>query len=85
MLDEEFVEIAREVDEYNKGIIDIEKVLKTDINANSLIQYVNTSPKINDILEKLHTEYQFKFERRCRINFSISSDSTLSLYGIYLY
>lgn len=63
LLDEEFVKIAREVDEYNKGIVHIEKVLKTDINANSLMQYVNTSPKINDILEKLHTEYQFKFER----------------------
>ena len=41
----------------------IEKVLKTDINANSLAQYVNTSPRINNILEKLHTEFQFQFER----------------------
>ncbi len=63
LLDEEFVEIAREVEEYNKGIIHIEKVLKTDINANSLAQYVNTSPRINNILEKLHTEFQFRFER----------------------
>lgn len=63
LLDEEFVEIAKEVDEYNNGIVHIEKVLKTDINVNSLIQYVNTSPRVNDILEKLHDEYQFKFER----------------------
>ena len=63
LLDEEFVYIAKEVDEYNKGIVHIEKVLKTDINVNSLIQYVNTSPRINSILERLHTEYQFKFER----------------------
>lgn len=63
LLDEEFVQIAREVDEYNKGIVHIEKVLKTDINANSLAQYVNTSPRINNILEKLHTEFQFQFER----------------------
>ena len=63
LLDEEFVHIAKEVDEYNKGIVHIEKILKTDINVNSLIQYVNTSPRINGILEKLHTEFQFKFER----------------------
>ena len=63
LLDEEFVQIAKEVDEYNKGIVHIEKVLKTDINVNSLVQYVNTSPRINNILERLHTEYQFKFER----------------------
>jgi len=63
LLDEEFVQIAKEVDEYNKGIVHIEKVLRTDINVNSLIQYVNTSPRINNILERLHTEFQFKFER----------------------
>lgn len=63
LLDEEFVKIAKEVDEYNKGIVHIEKVLKTDINYNSLVQYVNTSPRINNILEKLHSEFQFKFER----------------------
>lgn len=63
LLDEEFVQIAKAVDEYNKGIVHIEKVLKTDINANSLAQYVNTSPRINDLLEKLHTEFQFQFER----------------------
>ena len=63
LLDEEFVKIAKEVDEYNKGIVHIEKVLKTDIHYNSLVQYVNTSPRINNILEKLHTEYQFQFER----------------------
>lgn len=63
LLDEEFVQIAKEVDEYNKGIVHIEKVLKTDINVNSLIQYVNTSPRINGILERLHSEFQFKFER----------------------
>lgn len=63
LLDEEFVKIAKEVDEYNKGIVHIEKVLKTDINVNSLVQYVNTSPRINGILERLHTEFQFQFER----------------------
>ena len=45
LLDEEFVHIAKEVDEYNKGIVHIEKILKTDINVNSLIQYVNTTYK----------------------------------------
>lgn len=63
LLDEEFVQIAKDVDEYNKGIVHIEKILKTDINANSLIQYVNTSPRINHLLEDLHEEFQFKFER----------------------
>jgi len=63
LLDEEFVQIAKEVDEYNKGIVHIEKILRTDINVNSLIQYVNTSPRINLILEKLHKEFQFQFTR----------------------
>lgn len=63
LLDEEFVYIDKAIDEYNKGIVHIEKVLKTDINYNSLIQYVNNSPIINDILEKLHLELQFEFER----------------------
>lgn len=63
LLDEEFVYIAKAIDEYNKGIVHIEKVLKTDINVNSLIQYINTSPRINNILENLHNEYHFEFER----------------------
>ena len=63
LLDEEFVEIAKAVDEYNHGINHIEKILRTDINVNSLIQYMNTSPRINDILDKLYNEYHFQFER----------------------
>lgn len=63
LLDEEFVYIAKAIDEYNKGLVHIEKVLKTDINYNSLIQYINTSPVINALLEKLHNELKFSFER----------------------
>ncbi len=63
LLDEEFVQIAKAVDEYNRGIVHIEKVLKTDINVHSLAQYVNTSPRINQLLDKLHNQFQFQFER----------------------
>ncbi|MDE6953847.1 MAG: hypothetical protein K2P09_08560 [Erysipelotrichales bacterium] len=63
LLDEEFVYIAKEIENYNKGLVHIEKILKTDINANSLMQYVNTSPIINGILETLHNEFHFEFER----------------------
>lgn len=63
LLDEEFVYIAKEIEEYNKGLVHIEKVLKTDINANSLIQYVNNSPIINEVLDDLHQKFHFEFER----------------------
>ncbi len=63
ILDEEFVQIADDVDNYNKGILHIEKVLKTDINVNSLIQYINNSPILNNLLDNLHEEYQFEYER----------------------
>ena len=63
LLDEEFVNIDRAVKEYNRGIVHLEKVLKTDINVNSLIQYINTSPRINEILSNLHDEYHYQFER----------------------
>lgn len=63
LVDEEFVYIAKAIEEYNQGLVHIEKVLKTDINVNSLIQYVNNSPIINDTLQRLHDEYHFAFER----------------------
>lgn len=62
LVDEEFVQIAKELDEYNKGIIHIEKVLKTDINVHSLIQYLHNSQILNHMFEKLKEQYHFHVE-----------------------
>lgn len=62
LADEEFVEIARELDEYNKGIVHIEKILKTDINVHSLIQYLHNSQILNNMFDKLKCKYRFNVD-----------------------
>lgn len=63
LLDEEFVYIDKAVKEYNKGIVHIEKVLKTDINVNSLVQYMNTSPHIHHVLNEINNKFNLKLEK----------------------
>lgn len=63
LLDEEFVTIAKEVDEYNKGIEHVEKIMKTDINVNSLIQYVNNSMELNKIFTLIQEKNHLKIEK----------------------
>jgi len=63
LLDEEFVKIAKEVDEYNNGIVHTEKIMKTDINVHSLIQYVNTSQPLNDVFDEIKDKYELKVEK----------------------
>lgn len=63
LVDEEFVEIAKEVDEYNNGIVHIDKVMKTDINAQSLIQYVSSSQRLNDLFNNIVNEHKLVIEK----------------------
>ena len=63
LLDEEFVNISKEVNEYNRGIEHIEKVMKTDINVNSLIQYVNNSIELSEIFNHIQEKNHLKIEK----------------------
>lgn len=60
LLDEEFVAIKKELEDYNNGIEHIEKVMKTDINVHSLIQYRHNSKELNHIFDYIVNKYQLK-------------------------
>ena len=49
LLDEEFVSISKEIDEYNRGMDKPDKVLKTDINNISLAHYATQHPDLRMI------------------------------------
>lgn len=51
ILDEEFVNIRDDIEEYNRGIDHIEKVLKTDLNYNSLMTYYHDSPNMSELTQ----------------------------------
>lgn len=53
ILDEEFEFIRHSIELYHSSIEKEEKVLKTDINKDSLIAYMNTSPVINEIVSSI--------------------------------
>lgn len=62
LCDEEFVSISNAVDAYNEGLVHEEKVLKTDINKNSLIHYVTDTPVLKDLLEHAKEDYGVKLD-----------------------
>lgn len=62
LLDEEFVAIAKEVDEYNHGLEHEEKIMKTDINILSLQKYVLHQPFIKELIETLSSQYSLDIE-----------------------
>ena len=53
ILDEEFEFIRESIERYQSSMEKEEKVLKTDINKDSLIAYMNTSPVINEIVSSI--------------------------------
>ncbi len=67
LVDEEFVDIARDLDEYNKGLVHTEKVYKTDININSLIQYLHSSEELADIVHTAVKDYGLHLEEETNI------------------
>lgn len=62
LLDEEFVAIAKEIDDYNAGLEHEEKILKTDINIISLQKYVLHNPFFQSLMEELSHEYHVNLE-----------------------
>lgn len=62
ILDEEFVSIAKEVEEYNKGLEHEEKIMKTDINLLSLQKYVLHQPMLQNLMKDLAKHYDKELE-----------------------
>ncbi|MCI6018933.1 MAG: hypothetical protein MRZ59_08825 [Clostridiales bacterium] len=60
ILDEEFESIRYSIALYHSSIEKEEKVLKTDINKDSLIAYMNTSPVINEIVTPIAQKYGYR-------------------------
>jgi len=58
ILDEEFEDIRYGIALYNSSIDKAEKVLRTDINKDSIIAYVNNSPLLCEIIESIAKEHQ---------------------------
>lgn len=63
ILDEEFENIRYDIALYNKSFDKVEKIMKTDINKESLIAYVNNSEFLNNLVEKIAKEYNFYIVR----------------------
>ncbi len=62
LLDEEFVAISKEVEEYHQGLEHEEKILKTDINILSLQKYVINHPFIQSLMDDIKTQYGIEIE-----------------------
>lgn len=60
ILDEEFENIRYDIALYNQSFDKVEKILKTDINKDSLIAYVNNSEFLNQIVEQIAKEQNFE-------------------------
>lgn len=60
LLDEEFENIRYDIALYNKSFDRVEKILKTDMNKDSLIAYVNNSELLNNMVNRIATEYNYK-------------------------
>lgn len=63
ILDEEFESIRYSISLYNASIDKVEKVLKTDINKDSLIAYMNTSPLISEIAEAVAVKHNYRLTK----------------------
>lgn len=63
ILDEEFESIRYSISLYNASIDKVEKVLKTDINKDSLIAYMNTSPVIEEIAKAVADKHHYRLTR----------------------
>lgn len=63
ILDEEFEAIREDILEYQSSLEKEEKVLKTDINKESLVAYMNTSPVIQEIISVIAEKYHYRITR----------------------
>ena len=59
ILDEEFENIRYEIALYNKSFDKVDRIMKTDINKESLIAYVNNNEFLNELIHRIAKEYNF--------------------------
>ena len=57
LLDEEFMHIRDEIERYNQSIDRVEHVMRTDVNLNSLMRYIDGSAEIRSIADTLAGEF----------------------------
>ena len=81
ILDEEFENIRYDISLYNQSFDKVEKILKTDINKDSLIAYVNNSEFLNGLVEKLAQELDFQIVRDPSFISQQKLATKLTMYG----
>ena len=81
ILDEEFENIRYDIALYNQSIDKVEKIMKTDINKNSLIAYVNNSDFLNQLVHKIAKEQNFMIIRDSSFISQQKVPTKLTMYG----
>ncbi len=81
ILDEEFENIRYDITLYNQSFDKVEKILKTDINKDSLIAYVNNSEFLNRIVQRVAEEQHYKIIKDPRFISDQKLPTKLSMYG----
>lgn len=81
ILDEEFENIRYDISLYNQSFDKVEKILKTDINKDSLIAYVNNSEFLNGLVEKLAQKLDFQIVRDPSFISQQKLATKLTMYG----
>ena len=81
ILDEEFENIRYDISLYNQSFDKVEKILKTDINKDSLIAYVNNSEFLNGLVEKLAQDLDFQIVRDPSFISQQKLATKLTMYG----
>ena len=59
ILDEEFENIRYDIALYNQSFEKVDKIMKTDINKESLIAYINSNEFLNGLVHKIADEHHY--------------------------
>jgi ppGpp synthetase/RelA/SpoT-type nucleotidyltranferase len=81
ILDEEFENIRYDIALYNESFDKVEKILKTDINKDSLVAYVNNSEFLNQLVERIATEQNYEIIRDTSFISHQKLATKLTMYG----
>ena len=81
ILDEEFENIRYDIALYNQSFDKVEKILKTDINKDSLIAYVNNSEFLNQLVQQISEEQNYRIIKDPRFISDQKLPTKLSMYG----
>ncbi|MDD3221423.1 MAG: hypothetical protein EOM34_03565 [Clostridia bacterium] len=81
ILDEEFENIRYQIALYNQSFDKVEKILKTDINKDSLIAYVNNCELLNQIVQRIAEEQGYAIVKDPSFISHQKLPTKLSMYG----